>query len=184
MLTIGDKLPAFDLKYVDGPELPEPDFPRMTEESFSGKWKLLFFWPKDFTFVCPTEILGYNELYDEFADRDCVIIGGSTDTDFVHFFWRKSTDDLASVKFPWIADNNKDLTGALGILEKEEGVALRATFLIDPDNIIRHVQVNDLGVGRNPEEALRILDALQSDELCPCNWRKGEETLDPKELAA
>jgi len=184
MLTIGDKLPAFNLKYVDSTELPEPDFPQMTDQAYSGKWKCLFFWPKDFTFVCPTEIKGYNELVDEFAERDCQIIGGSTDTDFVHFFWRKSDDELAQVRFPWLADNNKELTGALGILEKDEGVALRATFLIDPDNVIQHVQVNGLNVGRNPEETLRILDALQTDELCPCNWTQGKETLDPKELAA
>ena len=184
MLTVGDKLPAFDLKYVDSIEHPETDFPRMNDDSLKGRWTCLFFWPKDFTFVCPTEIVGYNDLLDELKDRDCDLIGGSTDTDYVHFAWRRDHDELRQVKFPWLADNNKELTGALGILEKDEGVALRATFLIDPDNIIRHVQVNDLSVGRNPEEALRILDALQTDELCPCNWNQGGETLDPKKEAA
>ena len=184
MLTIGDKFPAFDLKAVSSTELPDGDFGRLTDQSFAGKWKLVFFWPKDFTFICPTEILAFNELNDEFADRDCVILGASTDTDFVHFAWRKSNEDLGAVKFPWLADNNKQLSGALGILDKDEGVALRATFLVDPNGIIRMVQVNDLSVGRNPEEVLRTLDALQTDELCPCNWHSGEETIDvAKEVA-
>lgn len=184
MLTIGDKLPAFDLKAVTSTELPEDDFPRITDKDYEGKWKLLFFWPKDYTFVCPTEIVAINDLNDEFEDRDCVVLGASTDTDFVHLAWRKSREDLAAVKYPWLADNKKELSSALGILDRDEGVALRATFLVDPNNVIQMVSVNGLAVGRNPEEFLRVLDALQSDELCPCNWHKGEETLDPAKLAA
>jgi lipoyl-dependent peroxiredoxin subunit C len=132
---------------------------------------------KDFTFVCPTEIVGFNELNGEFADRDAQLLGLSTDSDFVHLAWRQSRDDLGQVAFPWLADHKRELSGALGILDKSEGVALRATFIVDPEGVIRHVSVNDLSVGRNPREVLRILDALQTDELCPCNWQQGEETL-------
>ena len=178
MLTVGDKLPPFSVTVQEGTDLPE-SFGTITQESFPGQWKVLFFWPKDFTFVCPTEIVAFNELVADFADRDAVLIGGSTDTDFVHLAWRQSREDLGAVTFPWIADNRKELSGALGILDAAEGVALRATFIIDPENVIRHVSVNDLSVGRNPKEVLRILDALQTDELCPCNWQQGQDVLRP-----
>src|SRR5690606_1990640 len=119
----------------------------------------------------------FGELNEDFADRDAVLIGGSTDSEFVHVAWRQSRDDLKAVTYPWLADIKKELCAALGILDKEEGVANRATFIVDPDGIIRFVSVNDLSVGRNPKEVIRVLDALQTDELCPCNWQKGEETL-------
>jgi lipoyl-dependent peroxiredoxin subunit C len=176
MLTVGQKLPAFNLKIQTGLTQPK-EFERITDQSHPGKWKILFFWPKDFTFVCPTEIVGYSSLSADFADRDTVLIGASTDTDFVHLAWRQSRPDLQETTFPWIADQKKELASALGILDQEEGVALRATFIVDPENIIRHVTVNDLSVGRNPKETLRILDALQTDELCPCNWQQGEQFL-------
>ena len=181
MLTVGDTLPKFDLKAVYDTKIPETDFPRLGSDSadLKDKWLVLFYWPKDFTFVCPTEIVAFDELADDFKDRDAVVIGASTDTDFVHRAWRESHDDLKNVTIPWLADNNKELASALGILEKDEGVALRATFLVDPQGIIRHVSVNDLSVGRNPKEVMRILDALQTDELCPCNWQQGDEVLQP-----
>ncbi|MFN3590847.1 MAG: peroxiredoxin [Thermaurantiacus sp.] len=178
MLTVGDKLPEFTVPVQQGVD-KLPDGETLSHDSFPGKWKILFWWPKDFTFVCPTEIVGYGELKDEFADRDAVLIGASTDTDFVHFAWRKSDERLAAADFPWIADNKKVLAQALGVLEKDAGVALRATFIIDPHNVIQHVSINNLNTGRNPQETLRILDALQTDELCPCNWSSGEETLRP-----
>jgi alkyl hydroperoxide reductase subunit AhpC len=134
-------------------------------------------WPKDFTFVWPTEIVGFNALVRDFAERDAEIIGLSIDSDFVHVAWRQSREDLRAVTFPWLADIKRELTTALGILDRQEGVALRATFIVDPEGIIRFASVNDLSVGRNPQEVLRVLDALQTDELCPCNWQKGEETL-------
>ena len=127
----------------------------------------------------PTEIVGYGELKQDFEDRDAVLIGASTDTAHVHFAWRRSDEQLAQADFPWIADNKKELADALGIVDRNEGVAFRATFIIDPDNVIQHVTVNGLNVGRNPAEALRVLDALQTDELCPCNWTPGEEVLKP-----
>jgi lipoyl-dependent peroxiredoxin subunit C len=176
MLTVGDKLPAFSLTAVNGTD-PRTAFTPVTEATYQGKWLVLFAWPKDFTFVCPTEIVGFNELYGEFKDRDAELLGLSTDSDFVHLAWRQSREDLGEVRFPWLSDVKRELSQALGILHKEEGVALRATFVVDPAGVIRHVGVNDLSVGRNPQEVLRILDALQTDELCPCNWQNGEETL-------
>jgi alkyl hydroperoxide reductase subunit AhpC len=178
MLTVGDKLPALNLPVQQGTSaLPSGETIDLGQTG--GKWKVLFYWPKDFTFVCPTEIVGYGELKADFADRDAELIGASTDTAHVHFAWRRSDEQLAGADFPWIADNKKELAEALGILDKDEGVALRATFIVDPDNIIQHVTVNGLNVGRNPAEALRVLDALQTDELCPCNWTPGEEVLKP-----
>ncbi|MGF1607358.1 MAG: peroxiredoxin [Rhodothalassiaceae bacterium] len=179
MLTVGDTLPAFDLKAVTSPELPKDDFGRLTNESFPGKWLVLFYWPKDFTFVCPTEIIAFGELEEEFKDRDAVVLGASTDTDFVHLAWKQSREDLGNIAYPWLADNKKELAAALGILDRDEGVALRATFIVDPDGIIQFASVNGLNVGRNPKEVLRVLDALQTDELCPCNWQQGEEVLKP-----
>lgn len=176
MLTVGDKLPEFNLTAVVSANQADA-FTEVSDSSYAGKWKVLFFWPKDFTFVCPTEIVGFGELNGEFADRDAVLLGASTDSDFVHLAWRQNHPDLKDSPFPWLSDIKRELSGALGILSAEAGVALRATFIVDPDNIIRWVGVNDLSVGRNPQEVLRVLDALQTDELCPCNWQQGEEVL-------
>ena len=165
MLTIGDKFPAFDLKAVVSID-PKSAFKQLTDESDAGKWKVVFFWPKDFTFVCPTEIAAFGKLNRDFAERDAVLYGVSTDSEFVHLAWRQNHADL-----------KRELSQSLGILDKGEGVCLRATFLVDPEGIIRFVSVNDLSVGRNPQEVLRVLDALQTDELCPCNWQKGDEVL-------
>ena len=176
MLTIGDRLPSFALKGVVSTD-PKTAFADVTDQSFQGQWKVLFFWPKDFTFVCPTEIVGFAELDREFKDRDAQLLGVSTDSEFVHLAWKQSREDLGKVPFPMLADIKKDLTSALGILS-EDGVAQRATFLVDPEGVIRFVYVTDGSVGRNPQEDLRVLDALQTDELCPCNWKKGDATLE------
>lgn len=181
MLGVGEKFPEFNVKATAA--LPLSDitidnvFIDVTHESFSGKWKVVFFYPKDFTFVCPTEIAAFGELIEEFADRDTQVLGGSTDSEFVHWAWRKHQDELKDLPFPLLADVKRELTSALGILDRNEGVAQRATYIVDPDNIIRFIMVNDLNVGRNPKEVLRVLDALQTDELCPCNWSKGEDTI-------
>jgi peroxiredoxin (alkyl hydroperoxide reductase subunit C) len=176
MLTVGDKFPAFALKAVVSTE-PKSAFTELTEQSDAGKWKVVFAWPKDFTFVCPTEIAAFGKLNGEFADRDAVIYGVSTDSEFVHLAWRQNHADLKDLPFPMLADIKRELSTALGILDKAEGVCLRATFIVDPEGVIRFVSVNDLSVGRNPQEVLRVLDALQTDELCPCNWQKGEAVL-------
>lgn len=176
MRTVGDKFPAFNLKAVVSTD-PRQAFTEISDQTDAGKWKVVFFWPKDFTFVCPTEIASFGRLNEEFADRDAVVYGVSTDSEFVHLAWRQNHEDLRDLPFPMLSDLKRELSSALGILDKNEGVCLRATFIVDPDGIIRFVAVNDLNVGRNTQEVLRVLDALQTDELCPCNWQKGEEVL-------
>ena len=176
MLTVGDTFPKFDLTAVVSNDLITA-FKPLTNESDAGKWKIVFFWPKDFTFVCPTEIAAFGKLNGDFNDRDAVVYGVSTDSEFVHLAWRKSHNDLNTLPFPMLADIKRELSQALGVLDKKEGVALRATFVVDPEGIIRFASVNDLSVGRNPAEVLRVLDALQTDELCPCNWQQGQDTL-------
>ena len=129
--------------------------------------------------MCPTEIAAFGKLDRDFKDRDAQVIGGSTDSEFVHLAWRQNHPDLKNLPFPMLADIKRELCASLGILDPKEGVAQRATFVVDPDGVIRFVSVNDLSVGRNPQEVLRVLDALQTDELCPCNWQKGEAVLTP-----
>jgi peroxiredoxin (alkyl hydroperoxide reductase subunit C) len=138
---------------------------------------VVLFYPKDFTFVCPTEIAAFGEMNQQFLDRDAQILTGSTDSEFVHHAWRTHHKDLNKLPFPMLADVKRELTSALGILDKNEGVAQRATFIVDPQGVIRFVYVTDLSVGRSPQEVLRVLDALQTDELCPCNWKQGDEVL-------
>lgn len=155
------------------------EFKEISNRDLKGKWAVVFFWPLDFTFICPTEIAEFNKAYGQFVDRGAQLFGASTDSHFVHLAWRNNHEDLKDLKFPMIADNKKELSEALGILHPQDKVPLRATFIVDPDGIIRWVSVNDLNVGRNVKEVLRTLDALQTDELCPCNWEKGQETLNP-----
>lgn len=176
MLTVGDKLPEFKVKAVVSLETGK-EFAEITDKTYAGKWQVLFFWPKDFTFICPTEIAEFGKKNADFADRDAQVLGASTDQEYVHHAWRTHHADLKDLPFPMLADTKRELSEKLGVLHKEEGVALRATFIVDPDGIIRFVSVNDLSVGRNVDEVLRTLDALQTDELCPCNWKQGERTL-------
>jgi len=177
MLTVGDRLPAFKLQAVVGLEKGR-EFQEVTHESAPGKWKVVFLWPMDFTFVCPTEIAAFGKRNRDFQDRDAQVFGVSTDTQYVHLAWRQNHADLRDLPYPMVADTKRELSSALGVLHKEDGVPLRATFIVDPTGVIRHVSVNDLSVGRNVEEVLRVLDALQTDELCPCNWQKGQPTLE------
>jgi peroxiredoxin (alkyl hydroperoxide reductase subunit C) len=176
MLGVGQQFPAFSVQATVSIEKGKA-FQTITGQDYQGKWKVYFFWPKDFTFVCPTEIAAFGKLDREFQDRDAQVLGGSTDSEFVHLAWRQHHPDLKDLPFPMLADIKRELCAALGILDPKEGVAQRATFVVDPENIIRFVSVNDLSVGRNPQEVLRVLDALQTDELCPCNWQKGEAVL-------
>lgn len=176
MLGVGEKFPAYSLNAAVSLEKGK-EFETITDASYPGKWKVVFFWPMDFTFVCPTEIAEFGRMNKEFADRDAQVLGGSTDSHFVHLNWRKHHEDLTNLPFPMLADIKQELCKSLGILDPKAGVAQRATFIVDPENIIRFVSVNDLSVGRNPKEVLRVLDALQTDELCPCNWEKGKDTL-------
>ena len=178
MLGVGEKFPDFSVTATVSTDKDlSKAFKTITNQDYKGKWKLYFFWPKDFTFVCPTEIAGFGKASKEFLDRDCQILGGSTDSEFVHHAWRNNHPDLKDLPFPMLADIKRELTGQLGIIDEKAGVAQRATYLVDPEGVIRFAYVTDLSVGRNPQEVLRVLDALQTDELCPCNWQKGQETI-------
>jgi alkyl hydroperoxide reductase subunit AhpC len=175
-LGIGEQFPEFSVPAVVSLEKGK-EFATISNKNIKGKWAVVFFYPMDFTFVCPTEIAEFNRELDDFKDRDAVVLGASTDSHYVHLAWRNQHPDLKDLKFPLLADNKKDLSEALGILHPVDKVALRATYIVDPDGIVRWVSVNDLKVGRNVKEVLRTLDALQTDELCPCNWEQGEDTL-------
>lgn len=182
MLTVGQKIEAFTVTGVkpgfnQHEENGVSAFETLTEKSFAGKWKVIYFWPKDFTFVCPTEIVGFDKLAKQFAERDAVLLGGSTDNEFCKLGWRRDHKDLSRLGHWSFADVTGSLVDQLGVRDTAAGVALRATFIVDPDNVIQHVSVNNLNVGRNPDEVLRVLDGLQTDELCPCNRAVGGTTL-------
>lgn len=181
MLGVGDKLPDFSItgvkpKFNEHEEKGVSAFETLTQASFPGKWKIIYFYPKDFTFVCPTEIAEFGRLAKEFEERDAVVLGGSSDNEFCKLAWRRDHKDLKSHPAWMFADTNGSLIDGLGV-RSSAGVALRATFIVDPHNVIQHVSVNNLNVGRNPGETLRILDGLQTDELCPCNRAVGGDTL-------
>lgn len=176
MLGLSKKFPNFKLTGVVS-DSPADGFREISNETYRGKWLVVFFYPKDFTFVCPTEIKGFADSNSDFQDRDAQVLAVSTDSEFVHQAWRSQKQELKDLPFPMLSDIRRDLSQSLGILDEAEGVAQRATYIVDPDGIIRFISVNDLSVGRNPKEVLRVLDALQTDELCPCNWQKGEETI-------
>jgi peroxiredoxin (alkyl hydroperoxide reductase subunit C) len=177
MLTVGDRFPAFRLTATVSTD-PATSFRELSDRDDAGRWKVFFFYPKDFTFVCPTEIAGFGRLHAEFANRDAQVYGGSTDSEFVHRAWREHEPLLRDLPFPLLADVRRDLARALGILDREEGVCLRATFVVDPEGVIRFASANDLSVGRNPEEVLRVLDALQSGGLTACGWQPGDPNLE------
>ena len=177
MLSVGNQFPNFSVKAVVSSDI-HTAFIDINNQSHLDKWRVIFFWPMDFTFVCPTEIAEFGKLNSEFTDRDTVLLGASTDSEFVHLAWKQHKSELTDLPFPMLADVKRELTQALGILDEKAGVAQRATFIVDPQNVIRFSMVTDLNVGRNVKEVLRVLDALQTDELCPCNWQKGEKTIE------
>ena len=177
MKTIGKKFPNFNKKAVVSLEVGKEIKEEFTNADIDGKWTVFFWWPKDFTFVCPTEIVSFNDHFEEFAKRDAKVVGASTDSEHVHLAWRKSHPGLKGMKFPMLADTSKSLSKKLGILEPVEKIAYRATYIIDPKGRIQHVSINGLNVGRNVNEIIRILDALQTGELTPCDWVPGEATL-------
>lgn len=176
LANIQEQFPEFKVKGVVSLDKGK-EFREFTTADMKGKWNVVFFWPMDFTFVCPTEIAEFNNAYKDLQDRETQILGVSTDSEFVHLAWRQNHADLKNLKFPMLADKGKELSEALGVLHPTEKVPFRATFIVDPQGIIRWVSVNDLNVGRNVKEVIRTVDALQTDELCPCNWEKGQETI-------
>ncbi len=182
MLGVGDKLPDFSVtgvkpQFMQHEENGQSAFEPITQDSFAGKWKVIFFYPKDFTFVCPTEIAAFAKLSSAFADRNAEVLGGSTDNEFVKLAWRRDHPDLARLPIWQFADTTGELVDGLGVRNTAEGVAYRATFVVDPDNVIQHVYMTNLDVGRNPEDTLRVLDALQTGSLCACNRPVGGDTL-------
>ena len=195
MKTVGDKIGKFSITGVKpGALTPDNAFETITENSFEGKWKIIVFYPKDFTFVCPTEILAYDKLNKDFADRDAILLIGSTDNEFCKLAWKNNHEGLRNTTSWMFADTQRKqhvydedkweegvtirgLVDDLGVFFNPAGAALRATFIVDPQNVIQHVTVNNLNVGRNADETLRVLDALQTEELCQCNRQVGEATL-------
>jgi peroxiredoxin (alkyl hydroperoxide reductase subunit C) len=175
MLTIGDRFPDFDLAAVVGRE--DPHIERVRSKDYDGNWLVVFFWPKDFTFVCPTEIAGFGNAQQRFAELGASVVGVSVDNEYVHLAWREQHPDLRLLPFPMVSDLKRELASELGILDKDEGVALRATFVVDPEGLIRFVSVYDLDTGRSVEEVLRTVEALQTGGLTACGWQHGQETL-------
>ncbi|MEO2020543.1 MAG: peroxiredoxin [Pirellulaceae bacterium] len=173
MLTVGDKFPEYKVDACVGSD--SDNLTGLSNADYADKWVVYFFYPKDFTFVCPTEISEFNKQLNEFADRDTSVVGGSTDNEYSHLAWCQSHEDLKDLKYPLIGAQK--LAGDLGIVDPDANVCLRATYVVDPHGVIQWVSANSLSVGRNVGEILRVLDAIQSDELCPCNWKKGDEHL-------
>ena len=165
--------------------LPDNSFADLRLSAYRGKYVLLFFYPLDFTFVCPSEILAFDRAQKQFKERGCEIIGVSVDSKYTHFAWKNTPIDaggIGPIQYPLVADLNKNIARSYGVLFND-AVALRGLFLIDKQGLVRHALINDLPLGRSVEEALRILDALQFNEqygdVCPANWKKGDEAMKP-----
>jgi peroxiredoxin (alkyl hydroperoxide reductase subunit C) len=178
MLVPGSKAPELNAVACVSVEKGK-EFKNITSKDFAGKWVVFYTYPKDFTFVCPTEIVEFDKKTKDFADRGAVVLGGSTDNEFSHLAWRQSHADLKTINHPLLFVN-PTLANAFGLIQPQAQVALRATFIIDPNGMVRFASANDLSVGRNVDEVIRVLDGLQTEELCACNWKKGEETLSAK----
>lgn len=173
MLKIGEKAPEFDLEAFSNGEIKH-----VSSKDYSGKWIILFFYPRDFTFVCPTELKGFAKAIKEFEKCNAAVIGASTDSAYSHKAWLEK--ELPEVKYPVLADTSHNLSRAYNVLIEEDGTALRGTFIIDPDGILQYIVVSNLNVGRSVDETLRVLKALQTGSLCPIDWKPGEKTLDEK----
>ena len=178
-VSIGQPAPNFSVKAYDRSKNgTDKEFRIVSMNDFKGKWVCLFFYPLDFTAVCPTELVAFNKNLGEFMDRNCVLLTASTDSEFSHKGWCESNADLKGMNYLMLADTTHALSRAYGVLKEDVGIAYRGIFLIDPNGIVRWLAIHDIPVGRNVEEVLRVLDALQTDKLCPCNWQKGEKTID------
>jgi peroxiredoxin (alkyl hydroperoxide reductase subunit C) len=183
MIRIGQPFPDYSLTGVVSNDLDKA-FKTFDQTADQGRWKVFFFWPKDFTFVCPTEIAAFGRLEREFRDRDAQLYGVSIDSEFVHLAWRKSHEDLRDLPFPMLSDIKRELSTALGVLDPEAGVAQRATFIVDPQGVIQTVEVTAEGIGRDASDLLRKIKAAQyvaahPGEVCPAKWKEGAKTLAP-----
>ncbi len=167
---VGRKAPDFSLEICQ----PDGTFGTRALKDYHGTWLVLFFYPLDFTFVCPTEITSFSQRLDEFKALNAAVLGGSTDSVHSHKAWLK---ELGTLGYPLFSDMSRELSRDYGTLIPEKGVALRGLFIIDPEGLLRYALYHDLGVGRSVDETLRVLEALQTGELCPANWRKGGKTL-------
>jgi len=169
MVQVGQEAPGFVAEAVLGDKFVEVKLP-----DYKGKWLVLFFWPLDFTFVCPTEVTAFSARLDEFQALGAEVVGVSTDSKFTHLAW---TEKIGKIRYPMVADITKEISRQYGVLIEEQGIALRGLFVIDPEGKLRYQVVHDLNIGRNVDEVLRVLKALQTGELCPVNWEDGMETL-------
>src|SRR6476469_11008403 len=176
LLGLGARFPDFSLQACVSAN-PGSDFRTFNAQELEGGWSAVFFWPRDVTFVCPTELIEFNRALREFRALDTRVFGVSSDSEHAHLAWRKENPDLRNLEFPMLADDRKEVAGELGILDPVEQVPLRATYLLDQERKIRWLCINDLSVGRSTGEVLRVLAALQCGELCPANWRPGQATL-------
>jgi len=181
MIELGQSFPSFSLQALVSLEA-DNEFATIDSELLVSEeevWTVFFWWPRDFTVICPTEVAAFNENHEAFAGRKVRILGASTDTHYMHLGWRRATPELQDLKFPMLADADGALSGKLGILDRKEGITYRATFIIDPTGVVRWISVYDMHIGRSTDEVLRVIDALQLEEHCPCNWQSGEPTLNP-----
>lgn len=169
-LRIGDKAPDFREKGILRGQVDEYSL-----SAHKGQWVVLFFYPADFTFICPTEVVGFSKLAQDFAAEDCAILGASVDTIASHRSW---AEELGGLEYPLLSDENKTVSRVYGVLDEKEGVSLRATFIVNPAGIICYQVVSHVNVGRNVEETLRVLKALRTERLCPSDWKPGEPTGD------
>lgn len=175
---VGQPAPDFSVQAYDRKQdNKDNQFVDVKLSDYRGKWVCLYFYPLDFTFVCPTEIVSFDKALGEFEDRDCVLLTASTDSVYSHKGWCDSHKELGTLKHLMIGDTSHALSKAYDVLDEDKGIAYRGIYLIDPNGVLRWSAVHDLAVGRNVEEVIRVLDALQTDKLCPCNWKKGETTL-------
>ncbi|HHT9144228.1 MAG: peroxiredoxin [Candidatus Brocadiaceae bacterium] len=168
-IKVGQNAPEFTLQGVVGDK-----FKDVCLDEFKGKWVVLFFYPLDFTFICPTEITEFSKRDSEFKQLNAQVLGASTDSVYSHKAWLK---ELGNLNYPLLSDITKEASRKYGVLLEEKGIALRGTFIIDPEGKLRYQLVHDLGIGRSIEEILRVLRALQTGELCPVEWKPGKNTL-------
>lgn len=169
-LRIGDRAPDFRAKGVLGGRVADYSL-----SAYKGRWLVLFFYPADFTFICPTEVAGFSKLAKEFAAEDCAILGVSVDPIESHRSW---AEELGGLEYPLLSDEDKSLSRAYGVLDEKEGVSMRGTFIINPSGLVSYQVVSHVNVGRSVEETLRVLKALRTERLCPSDWQPGEPTGD------